>query len=333
MVHRALGREINADSSARYSCLVVGAERDRDDIHALLGSIAECYGSLESAVAREALYNLKRLEYEHRAALDGLSKDDKKRVVYAIWSRMAPFAAKSQSDFTHFVVESIPGVNLATAAPPGGRYTYPVFADGSFFGDCAAKIATKRHDGTVPLPQFFTKRNGQWFSLPGGADAEATFIGFEEGMGPLEKPSPRPPRHVASIQTLPADDEGPAWEESRSPGGGAVRWRIVRNPQTNIVRSSVSSPIPKISFSNDDPPDTAPGTPGYGAPGKIEPYATDPKLEPYLRKYGLTAWWFVRDPLPVGTQGEYFTRRSGCTNGIPFLLYTPKPRGTQKMPM
>ena len=310
-------------------------EQDREQIRRLLRGISRCYGNLTPAASKETLYNLKRLEYEHRALLDGVSFADKRREVFAVWGRMAPFCLPNEADFSNYEVTFIPGANLATAVPPGGRYRSATYPDGRFVGDYAAYIATQKSESSVPLPKFFSKLNGQWQVVSGSLDAEAAFVEHESKYGPLEKqtfqPPTLPPGHEP--RALPADDEGPEWIRPDAPGGGNVQWRVLRNPKTNRVSVARYVPKPKTWFTNDDPPDTAPGAPGYGAPGRIEPYAVDSRLAPRLKQYGLTAGWFVRDPLPEGSQGAFFTRDGRCTNSIPFLLFTPKLRGAQKMPI
>ena len=67
----------------------------------------------------------------------------------------------------------------------------------------------------------------------------------------------------------------------------------------------------------------APGAPGSGWPGRLEPYAADAELAAQLTRYGLTAGWFVRDPIP-GLGGPLWT--DAISNTVPYLHFAPKTR-------
>lgn len=63
--------------------------------------------------------------------------------------------------------------------------------------------------------------------------------------------------------------------------------------------------------------------PGTGYPGRLTPYVTrSAKLKVLMRRYSMSAGWFVRDP--VDEIVHYINRRTCATNAIPYLLYSPK---------
>ena len=67
----------------------------------------------------------------------------------------------------------------------------------------------------------------------------------------------------------------------------------------------------------------APGAPGSGWPGRLEPFAADEELKEQLIRYGMTAGQFIRDPVEgLGTRLE--TDKIDST--IPYLHFAPKTR-------
>jgi len=81
------------------------------------------------------------------------------------------------------------------------------------------------------------------------------------------------------------------------------------------------------------PIDRSPGAPGYGASGQILPYEDTPGLRENRERYGLTAGWFVRDPLPPDSAETKiiasFDARAvdkgdpPYPDRLPFLLFKP----------
>ncbi len=63
--------------------------------------------------------------------------------------------------------------------------------------------------------------------------------------------------------------------------------------------------------------------PGTGYPGRLTPYVTrSAKLKVLMRRYSMSAGWFVRDP--VDETRHFINSRTCATNAIPYLLYSPK---------
>ena len=285
-------------------------EKDREEILAILRGIARSCGNLKTEGGKETLYNTLRMEYEHRARLEGVSPEEMKRRIFAIYDRMAPFCQPSVSTFSSWETTPVAGANLVIAKPrKGDRDTHA--PDGSYAGNDAARINTKKSSTAISLPNNFSKINGKWQVAPGNYNNEARFEMFERRRGPLEAAEPwrpSPPVKTLSLEEL----------------------------RQRAREEAAANPPPK-RYVNSDPPDTSPNAMGYGAPGKILPYKVDAQLAPDLKKYNLSAHWFVRDPFPPDTQSAYFTRQDSDmpspTNALPFLLFTPKNRGTQKMPI
>ena len=71
--------------------------------------------------------------------------------------------------------------------------------------------------------------------------------------------------------------------------------------------------------------------PGDGCPGRLEPYAESPELKARMSRYGMTAGWYRRDPLPATT--NVIPWADGClVNELPYLLVSPK-HGRRPVPM
>lgn len=68
--------------------------------------------------------------------------------------------------------------------------------------------------------------------------------------------------------------------------------------------------------------------PGFGYPGRLEPYASMPEMQEGLVKFGMTAGRFRRDALPTG----YVGRVKLQANELPYLLFSPR-RGAKAVPM
>ena len=74
------------------------------------------------------------------------------------------------------------------------------------------------------------------------------------------------------------------------------------------------------------------GTPGFGYPSRIEPYAVDDELAAKLAEYpGLEAYWFCRERLLAKPEKSSYTESSRdiaslrpYSDSIPFLLFRPK---------
>jgi len=75
----------------------------------------------------------------------------------------------------------------------------------------------------------------------------------------------------------------------------------------------------------------AEGAPGHGYPGKIVPYESSEALQANLKRYGLTAGWYVRDAVAADFSErpalDYYARKNknrAFPDRVPFLLYTPR---------
>ena len=283
-------------------------EADKTEIIAFLRGVARCYGNLKSDAVKETLWNMRRFEFLQQALFEGMSPEDKKKQIFAAWDRMAPFIIPHPGpDYSYFEIIPHSGINLVSAQFPRGYPYENLIRDGVVYHTGAAHILAKKkpeaanniYSKGLPLPSRFSKINGKWQSLYDSSVkcGETVFLEAEErNGGPLEVMPPTPEPHNSNP---PLPDPVP--EEKQ--------WKIT------------------------EPPDTHPGAPGYGAPGKILPFKVGAELAPHLKKYNLTAHWFVRDPLPKDTQGGFFTRDGRVTNSIPFLLFTPKTIGSQKVPI